>query len=53
MEFCNGKQTYSKNEAESLVRRVGRHINKGMRIYKCDTCYGYHLTKKGRQNKRY
>ncbi len=47
MKDCpTGKRMMTKNEAEKIKFQTGKHINKSMRIYKCDLCHTHHLTKK-------
>ncbi len=43
---CNGKNSYSKNGAERAKAWVGKGRDKAMRIYKCNKCFMYHLTKR-------
>lgn len=43
---CEGKHKYSKNEAERMKERVGQDKDKSMRIYECNKCHYWHLTKK-------
>lgn len=45
-EKCGEKVVYSKRQAERMKARVGRQIDKSMRIYECPKCFGWHLTKK-------
>lgn len=42
---CEGKNKYSKNEAERTKALVGKARNKSVRIYQCPKCYAWHLTK--------
>ena len=45
METCNGKNTYESQQAAKRVRnRREKDVSK-LRVYQCDICYGYHLTK--------
>jgi hypothetical protein len=44
---CGGKNIYSKREAHKMKEFIGRTRDKGMRIYECHECNGYHITKKG------
>lgn len=44
-ETCDGKNKYSKNQAESMKTTLGRSRGKDLRIYECPKCFGYHLTK--------
>lgn len=43
---CNGKKRYTKNEAHRARKVVGQIRAKDMRVYQCDICYGWHITKK-------
>lgn len=45
---CDGKNMYSKAEAQRAKRFVGRRRDKDMRVYMCEKCNHYHLTKKHR-----
>jgi len=45
---CNGKNRYSKAEAMRAKKFVGDRRHKDMRVYLCDKCHDYHLTKKNR-----
>lgn len=45
---CDGKNRYSKAEALRAKRFVGTRRHKDMRIYRCEKCQDYHLTKKHR-----
>lgn len=47
-EQCGGKNRYSKAEATRAKKFVGLRRHKDMRIYLCEKCHGYHLTKKHR-----
>ncbi len=42
---CDGKNIYSKHEAEHTKAIVGQARGKDVRVYQCDKCYGYHITK--------
>lgn len=44
--LCDGKNKYSKNEAERMKGIVGRGRDKAMRVYECPKCRYWHLTKK-------
>lgn len=48
---CNGKSCYTKNQAHRAKKIVGKHRDKDMRIYLCDECHFYHLTKKHNEHK--
>lgn len=43
---CNGKVKYSKHEAGKAIFMTGKFKGKDMRMYQCDECHQYHLTKK-------
>lgn len=43
---CNGKSCHSKSEANRAKQRVGTGRGKDVRIYFCQECHFYHLTKK-------
>lgn len=47
-EQCHGKNMYSKAQAHRAKKFVGLRRHKDMRIYLCDLCHHYHLTKKQR-----
>lgn len=53
MEFklYNGKNCYSKHEAEKVRQVVMRARNKRIRIYECDECFYYHLTSSEKMKK--
>ena len=46
-ETCGGKMKYDKKSAVSFINKhpFGDN-NKKLRMYKCPTCEGYHITKK-------
>lgn len=44
--LCHGKNKYSKNEAQRMKGIIGRGRDKAMRIYECEECGKWHLTKK-------
>ena len=50
--LCQGKNTYTKLEAERVKEIVGRTRGKDVRAYECDMCFGWHLTKKNEAKKR-
>lgn len=43
---CNGKNRYTHKEAMRAKKYVGKRRDKDMRIYECDICYGWHITKR-------
>lgn len=43
---CNGKSCYTHNQALRQKKMVGRNRDKDVRIYFCEYCHFYHLTKK-------
>lgn len=45
LKTCNGKYTYpSEKAAKDARNKREREVSK-LRIYECDICHGYHLTK--------
>jgi hypothetical protein len=49
-EKCDGKNRYSKHQAHQMKVTIGRGRDKDMRVYLCDRCHRYHLTKKSRRH---
>jgi len=43
-QYCNGKQCYDKKTAQTLRNARGNHGTL-LRIYQCDLCDSWHLTK--------
>ena len=44
MASCEGKKRYDKKSAQTARNYLGRNGKKGLKIYQCDNCNGWHLT---------
>lgn len=46
MTHCNGKKIYKSSQQAKHVRNAIAHNRKRkLRVYPCNKCFGYHLTK--------
>lgn len=45
MKMCNGKRTYSSEKQAKKVRNIREYDVSFLRVYQCDECFGWHLTK--------
>lgn len=50
-EYCNGKRRYKSAKVAKRVRNFREHASPALRIYECDRCFGWHLTKQ-KKNRR-
>lgn len=51
-DMCNGKRRYASETEAKHVRNVREHGSSELRIYFCDWCFGYHLTKMWKEKQR-
>ncbi len=51
MKECNGKRTYASEREAKKVRNVREHDVSKLRVYQCDVCYGWHLTKQYKKDR--
>lgn len=45
MIMCNGKQSYDSERAAKRVRNIREKDVSRLRVYQCDDCFRFHLTK--------
>lgn len=48
LQLCLRKKRYPTQKiAEQIARRVEQERGTRLRVYECNTCFGFHLTSKG------